>query len=559
MQKSGFFNALYNNGVYDRKYNANDYCDNLAVVISNGVLRSINDDLKVTASGMQTTVAAGRAWINGHYYYNDAPHTFAAVSAPTGGSRYDRIFLRLNTDISVRSIELVYRQGTAADTPTKPAPVREGNIYELCLADIFIGTNATSVTITDTRADTNLCGWVFSSAGDNSHFTTLDNAFYEWFSEKKDTLSSVTLFKRYEWRTVLTSATNTAIFDIPQYDAETCFIDVYVNGILKTANVEYSLAGSVLTFGGTLIVGTEVEVKCYKSIDGTGIMSVADEITELQNQVAVLANTNEYRYICNSVNDNVLLSQIAEEWLNGGTDYGCKTIKVYGEFGASAAYSGAGTTTSPFRWFQIGGSTAKNRKIIFDFSNCGQISLPISSSTYNSVFYGINTHIIGANVVLNQTAENTILRIFDTSNVINLAENCRFWITAYKNSIIANTGTFNNCRGSIANVTENSYCFLPSDNGLLRINGGEYYAYTGSSSAQSAVVGQSSTNAVTVLYGVNAPTSARSGFYQTNSLLQWVGGGVLSCTDLVSTLPMIVVSGISNIRGTIALNKAGAM
>ena len=49
MQKSGFFNALLTNGEYDRKYNANDYCENLAVIINNGVLRSPNDDLKVTA------------------------------------------------------------------------------------------------------------------------------------------------------------------------------------------------------------------------------------------------------------------------------------------------------------------------------------------------------------------------------------------------------------------------------------------------------------------------------------------------------------------------------
>ena len=87
MQKSGFFNALNNNGVYDRKYNANDYSDNLAVIISNGVLRSENDDLRVTASGMVVTVGVGRAWINGHYYYNDAPHSFAAAVAPAGGTR----------------------------------------------------------------------------------------------------------------------------------------------------------------------------------------------------------------------------------------------------------------------------------------------------------------------------------------------------------------------------------------------------------------------------------------------------------------------------------------
>ena len=79
-ERSGFFNALYTDGEYDRKYNANDYTDNLAVVISSGVLRSTADDLRVTANGMAVTVAAGRAWINGHYYYNDAAVTLAAVT-----------------------------------------------------------------------------------------------------------------------------------------------------------------------------------------------------------------------------------------------------------------------------------------------------------------------------------------------------------------------------------------------------------------------------------------------------------------------------------------------
>ena len=66
-EKSGFFNALNVGGEYDRTYNANDYSDNLAVIIGNGVLRSQYDDLKVTASGMVATVGVGRAWINGHY------------------------------------------------------------------------------------------------------------------------------------------------------------------------------------------------------------------------------------------------------------------------------------------------------------------------------------------------------------------------------------------------------------------------------------------------------------------------------------------------------------
>lgn len=559
MQKSGFFNALLTNGEYDRKYNANDYCDNLAVVISNGVLRGVDDDLKVTAAGMVVTVGVGRAWINGHYYVNDTPHAFAAVSAPTGGTRYDRVFLRLNKNLAVRSVSLVYVQGTAADSPTAPAPVRDGNIYDIVLAEIHVGANATSVTVTDTRGNADLCGWVYSTSGDNSFFANLDTAFNAWFEEKKNTLASVTLFKRYNWRTVLASATATVSFSIPQYDAETCFIEVFVNGILKTETAEYSVAGSVITFGATLTAGTEIEVKCYKSIDGTGIMTVADEITELQNAVAALNTTGNYEYICNGVDDNVKLSEIAQAWLNGGTDYGAKTIKVYGNIGVKAAYAGDGSSNNPYRWFDVGLVGNTNRRIVFDFSNCGQISLPITGGAYHTVFGGYNAHIIGANVIANQSATDTVVRIFNSDKGAVYAENCRFWITAYKDSRVGQTGTYNNCRASVANVINNSYCFLPFTDSLLRINGGEYYAYSGSGSAQSAVVGQSAANSVSILNGVNAPTVARSGFYQTNSVLQWAGGGVLSCTDLVSALPLIVVAGISNIRGTIAKSKAGLM
>lgn len=560
-QKSGFFNALNVNGIYDRKYNANDYCDNLAVVISNGVLRSNNDDLKVTASGMMTTVAAGRAWINGHYYINDSPHSFGSVSAPIGGARWDRVILRLNKDVSARNIELLYVQGTEASTPVKPSLTRSDNVHDLVLADIYVAKNATSVSVTDTRADANLCGWVYSTSGDDSFFTSLDSAFYEWFANARDTLSSVTLFKRYNWRTVLSSASQTVKFSIPQWNEETCFLEVYVNGILEHEGVDYTLNGatSTVTFSGTLTVGTEIIVKAYKSIDGADIESVSDEITALQNAVAALASEQEYIYICNGIDDNVQLSHIAEAWLNGGTDYASKIVRVYGTFGCSAPYAGSGTSTSPYRWISVGTASTTNRRITFDFTGCGQISLPITSGKYNTIFYGHNAHIIGASVIASQTGTDTVIQAFNSSSGAVYAENCRFWITSYKDSRVGQTGTFVNCRASIANVTNNSYCFLPFTDSLLRITGGEYYAYTGTSSAQSAVVGQSATNAVSILNGVNAPTLARSGFYQTNSILQWVGGGILSCTDLVSALPMIVVSGISNIRGTIALSKAGLM
>lgn len=560
-QRSGFFNALYVDGTYDRKYNANDYCDNLAVVISNGVLRSESDDLKVTADGMRATVSAGRAWINGRYYVNDSPIVFAAVTAPIGGKRWDRVFLRLNNEVSDRRIYLVYVKGNEANTPVKPAPKRTENVYDLVLADIYVDTNATSVIVTDTRSDPELCGWVYSTSGDNSFFTTLDNSFNEWFGNTRDTLSSVTLFKRYNWRTTLPTAAKQIAFSIPQWDEETCFLEVYVNGVLEHDGVDYTLDGakSIVTFTGTLVAGTEIIVKVYKSIDGTGIESVADEITKLQNAVAALNSEADYVYHCNGIDDNVKLSKIASEWLNGGADYGSKIVRVYGNFGCSAAYGGAGTAANPYRWFEIGTGGVVNRRIVFDFSGCGEINLPIAANTYNTVFYGYNAHIIGANLYVSQTGVDTVVKCFSSTNGAIRAENCRFLLYCYKDSMIANGGTFVNCFGFVANATNNSYCFSTYTGNLLRIEGGEYYAYTGSSSAQSAVIGQSAANAVSILNGVNAPTVARSGFYQTNSLLQWVGGGEVRCADLVSALPIIVVAGIAEIRGTIEKSKPNSL
>ena len=559
-EKSGFFNALYADGDYDRKYNANDYCDNLAVVISNGVLLSNDDDLRVTSSGMTTTVAAGRAWINGHYYYNDAPITFAAVAAPAGGSRWDRIMLRLDTDVSARSIKLRYVQGVAGNSPTKPAPVRSGSVYELVLADVYVGTNATSVVATDTRADVDLCGWVYSTAGDGAFFRSLSDDYAEWSEGVKTDLVSTTLFKRYTWRTNTGSGMTAAIgFNIPQWDEETCFLEVYVNGIRVVEGVDFTREGRMLQFPNLLQAYTNIDVNVYKSIDGTGIMSVAGEITQLQNDVAALNAAGDYQYICNGIDDNVKLSQLAKAWLEGGDDYSSKTIRVYGTFGAQAPVGGDGELWSPYRWIEVAGDNYANRKIIFDFSCCSQLTFPVVAGKINYLFYGIDAHIIGADVYAYEKTTGTVIIGFSTVAGAVYVENCRFWLTGDNTCKVSCTGTFTNCRASVANSTGESYCFTPLTNSLLRLNGGEYMAYSGSASSTSAVVGHQAnvTNAVSILNGVNAPTWGRGGYYQTHSIKQYSGGGTIKCRDLVSALPVDAIYS-ADISGTIAINKAQA-
>lgn len=540
-QTSGFFNAVLVDGQYDRKYNANDYSDNLAVIIGNGVLRSANDDLKVTANGLVATVGVGRAWINGRYFYNSSPYTFGSIYAPTGGNRYDRIVLRLNTNVAVRNISLAYLQGTAATNPTKPALTRSDGIYEICLADLYITANASGMTVTDTRADTDVCGWVYSTSGDDSFFTTLDNDFNEWFTGVRDELASVTLFKRYSQEITLNQNTTTVAFNIPQYDPDTCFIEVYVNGIFDT---DYTISGNVLTFANTLNAGTEITVNCYKSIDGTGIMSVSDEITQLQNQYATLSGISDFTYKCTGANDNVSLSEIAQAFINGSYTVGSlsaaaesflsalggntflsafpsdgqATIKIVGRLGATSPYAGSGTADSRYRWFSLGASGTNEKRIIFDFEKCEKVSISCATGSKNIIFFGTDLNIKNANVFAGGNGANTdIWMIIGASNGGSMNfENCRFKIVTTGLSIISQNGNFRDCVLHVKSAASNAYCIDAKSTGFVRLNGGSFYAYTGVTSAISAITNVQSTeiDAVINAFNITAPWQEQSGYYQ---------------------------------------------
>lgn len=537
-QKSGFFNALKIEGEYDRKYNANDYSDNLAVIIGNGVLRSTADDLKVTSSGMVATVGAGRAWINGHYYANDTPFSFSGVSAPIGGKRYDRIMLRCSTEVTERSIQLVYVEGVVSNNPEKPLPTRTNTVYDLVLADIYVNTNATSLIVTDTRADSALCGWVYSVKGDDSFFQSLDSSFYDWFESTKDTLSSVTLFKRYTQKETLESSTSTIAIDIPQYDPNTCFVEVYVNGIFDS---RHEIEDGNITFIGTLVAGTVVTINCYKSIDGTGIMTVADEITELQNAVAQLDGVSRLTYKCNGLNDNVVLSEIAsaivageydsdnvtpaartfienlggDNWLSDLTADAKITIEVSGNFSANAPFSGLGTDVSPYRWISFGINPSgyiDNRVVTFDFSKCTEQYFMCTGNTTNTIFFGSNISVKNANVSAFHVSDNaTNIQMIDCygngMNSVN-CEDCDFQINTSGSARIADHGTFINCRCKVTSENAAAYCFKPKSSTFIRLIGGSFLAYCKTSSGIGSAIAHTSAgdaDAVLMAYNIHCP------------------------------------------------------
>lgn len=556
-QNSGFFNAVLSGGAYDRKYNADSYTNNLAVIISDGVLRSADDDLKPTANGMEINIGIGRAWIRGRWYQNDTDYNLVVPTPSPAYARKDRVFLRLDSSVAVRSITLHYAEGTPAPNPVPPAPMNTETVKDLILCEVDVPISANAVTITDTRADPAKCGWVYSVKGDDAFFKSLDSSFMDWFTEKKETLSSVTLFKQYVWRgQTETAGQKVVIFDIPQYDPTGVdIIQVYTNGILEVEGVDYLLSDSAITFVNGRTAGQEVIVVCYKSIDGTGLGSVADKVDEIERSVATLGDISDYNYICNGANDNVVLSEMVKTFANGENDGKTMTIHIYGTFGCSTPVSGSGTLDDRYNWINCGGDVYTNRKVILDFDNCSEINLDCGTNTHNAIFYGYNCHV--KNFRINATETGTagsIVAIIGTGGRC-VFERCRISISAVANSYIAQRGEFNECRLTVKCAIGNAWVFNAASYSFMKVNGGEYYAYSPAGSTSSVFyVASGLSSAVIIANGASCPTVAVTGFAQSYCVYDLSANGKCAYNNIVSALNLSATSQI--VQGRINQSKA---
>lgn len=533
---------------YDRNYNADDLSDFLSIVCETGVVKtdSVNGEpqgLKVVATGgMKVNVSAGKAVIKGKGAINPAVESFTITANGTTSNRYDYIVVKYDNNVSVRDIYLDYRTGTSA-IPTVESLVRNDKVYELLLAYITVAPNATSITqanITDTRGKAELCPWFTAVKGYDDYYDAA--------------------MQKHTGIVVMEASGQRAITKIPTtlYNERYSIVNVYTNGI-KEPSTNYELqVGStyiVVNFKAAKAADTVILVELENFIDGEGMGTVLAQYAQLVQDVANLNEAGEFNYICNGVNDNILISNLVKTFMSANFYHSMK-LNIIGNFGFTQMANGTGVSTNPYRLFDLGTfANVPKPKAILDFSNCNEISVPVASGKYTTIFGGTKINVVGANIYAANTAVDTTIRVFDDAAKRVKADDCHFMITGYKYSYIAWGGDFTNCTGSVTNVIENSYCFQTATANTLRLVGGEYCAYTGDANKQSAILGQSAADAVSVLYGVSAPTVAQSGYYQTHSLLQWAGGGVLRCTDLISALPLVVVASIAEIRGTITKSK----
>ena len=176
-----FFNSSNN----DRTYSADSFETWLKPFFVTGVFEG---GLQVTAQSepdMTVNVSAGYANLNGKTAYWDEDNTMTLETASGVYNRIDTIVLRRNNTDRVISIEVV--TGVASANPQPTPPVRNGDIYELVLAQIVVGVGVTEITpakITDTRMIRSLCGYVAATV-EEIDFEQIKNQFDGWVAEYK--------------------------------------------------------------------------------------------------------------------------------------------------------------------------------------------------------------------------------------------------------------------------------------------------------------------------------------------------------------------------------------
>lgn len=240
-ERSSFFNSV--NG--DRKYKASDFAEYFNSLITNGVFPNPSTNLQVLANNnMTVTLKAGKAWINGYFYINTDDLILPVDVADGVLNRIDRIVLKMDT--VGRNITVKVKKGTFASSPVAPILQRDADVYELGIADIYIGKGITSISqanITDLRMNSTYCGIVAGAVNQidaTNLFAQYDAEFNDWFVSIQGSLSGDVSGNLAAQITALAGAGNTTTVKA---------LDTKVNEHLAEITAHAELVNRTITVG----------------------------------------------------------------------------------------------------------------------------------------------------------------------------------------------------------------------------------------------------------------------------------------------------------------------
>lgn len=195
---------FYNSESGDRVYDASSFEHWLRRFFTSGVFTG---DCQVIANGEGMTVEIGSGYCNcdGKVRIFASAQQLALANAHATYDRIDTIVIERNdTD---RDITVKVVTGAYSAEPVPTPPVRENGVFQLVVAQILVASGAVKILqedITDTRPDTEICGYVISAVQTpdfselyaqftdqfENYFDGSTEEFEEWFEHMKDQLDT---------------------------------------------------------------------------------------------------------------------------------------------------------------------------------------------------------------------------------------------------------------------------------------------------------------------------------------------------------------------------------
>lgn len=255
MEISSFFNSVSG----DRKYAAEIWADYFSSFIENGIFY---DELKLelnpsATNEMNVFLNTGKAFINGYFYHNTEQLRIDLEPADNAKNRIDSLVIQWN--LSERQIKAKIRSSALAENPTPVTPVRNSEVYELVLYEIFIPKNSTTTSfanIKDRRLDTSACGFV-TGVGQKIDTTELEELVEKWYANYEileQKISDATLIKAYTAADTSNNIKITAEGVTPKAG------DIIAVRMTNPGNAAGVQPGATLTFNG--------DAKPIKCLDG---------------------------------------------------------------------------------------------------------------------------------------------------------------------------------------------------------------------------------------------------------------------------------------------------
>lgn len=178
------FGLFWDSESGDRTYSAASFEYWLKKFFTSGVF---NGDLQVKASsGMTLEIEPGYANVDGKVKFWNGAFTLTLNAANSTYPRIDTIVItrdNVNRQIVCEVVTGAY----SGDAPQPTAPIRNSEIYQLVLAQVYVGAGVTGITqanITDTRPDNDLCGWITGTV-EELDFSQFTAQFEQYFREFK--------------------------------------------------------------------------------------------------------------------------------------------------------------------------------------------------------------------------------------------------------------------------------------------------------------------------------------------------------------------------------------